>query len=48
VLPVRQAAEFGPLMPHASVHVLDGCGHALTIDCPDQVGALMGGFLRGR
>jgi 4,5:9,10-diseco-3-hydroxy-5,9,17-trioxoandrosta-1(10),2-diene-4-oate hydrolase len=48
VLPVRQAAEFGALMPHAKVHVLDGCGHALTVDCPDQVNALMGGFLRGR
>ena len=48
VLPVRQAAEFGALMPHADVRVLDGCGHALTIDCPDQVSALMGGFLHGR
>jgi 4,5:9,10-diseco-3-hydroxy-5,9,17-trioxoandrosta-1(10),2-diene-4-oate hydrolase len=47
VLPVRQAAEFGALMPHADVHVLDGCGHALTVDCPDQVNALMGGFLHG-
>lgn len=48
VLPVRQAAVFAALMPHADVHVLDGCGHLLTVDCPYQVSALMAGFLHGR
>ena len=48
VLPVRQAATFAAIMPNARAAVLDGCGHALTLDCPDQVNALMTGFLRGR
>jgi 4,5:9,10-diseco-3-hydroxy-5,9,17-trioxoandrosta-1(10),2-diene-4-oate hydrolase len=48
VLPVAQAARFGRLMPAARVRVLDGCGHALTLDCPDRVAALMGDFLDER
>jgi hypothetical protein len=28
--------------------VLDGCGHALTLDCPGQVSTLMKDFLSGR
>lgn len=46
VLPVKQAKRFGSLLPHADVHVLEGCGHALTLDCPDQVTGLMEAFLR--
>ncbi|MFC4909089.1 alpha/beta fold hydrolase [Actinomadura gamaensis] len=46
VLPVRQARRFGTLLPHADVRVLEGCGHALTLDCPDQVSTLMEAFLR--
>jgi 4,5:9,10-diseco-3-hydroxy-5,9,17-trioxoandrosta-1(10),2-diene-4-oate hydrolase len=45
VLPVAQAATFGRLLPHAKVAVLDGCGHALTLDCPGQVTGLMEDFL---
>jgi len=48
VLPVAQAATFGRRLPAAQVHVLDGCGHALTLDCPDQVTTLMREFLRER
>ena len=48
VLPVAQAARFAELMPDARVHVLDGCGHALTLDCPDTVATLMGDFLGDR
>jgi 4,5:9,10-diseco-3-hydroxy-5,9,17-trioxoandrosta-1(10),2-diene-4-oate hydrolase len=47
VLPVSQASTFGRQMPNASVHVLDQCGHALTVDCPARVTALMKGFLDG-
>lgn len=46
VLPVGQAREFERRMPAAQVHELDRCGHALTLDCPDQVNALMTGFVR--
>ncbi|MFF0270747.1 alpha/beta fold hydrolase [Kribbella sp. NPDC004536] len=46
VLPPAQAARFGQLLPNATVHVLDGCGHALTVDCPDQVTPLMAAFLK--
>jgi 4,5:9,10-diseco-3-hydroxy-5,9,17-trioxoandrosta-1(10),2-diene-4-oate hydrolase len=45
VLPVAQAATFGRLLPDAKVSVLGGCGHALTLDCPDQVTGLMEDFL---
>ncbi|MER7000026.1 alpha/beta fold hydrolase [Streptomyces sp. NPDC000410] len=46
VLPAAQADRFGRLLPHAQVTVLDGCGHALTLDCPDRVNRLMEEFLR--
>jgi pimeloyl-ACP methyl ester carboxylesterase len=46
VLPVAQAARFGKLLPNATVRVLPGCGHALTVDCPDQVTPLLAAFLR--
>ncbi|HEY9371684.1 alpha/beta fold hydrolase [Streptomyces sp.] len=46
VLPVAQAARFGRLLPDARVRELDGCGHALTLDCPAPVGRLMEEFLR--
>ena len=45
VLPVAQARRFGNLLPHATVHVLPGCGHALTLDCADQVTPLLQEFL---
>lgn len=48
VLPATRAATFGARMPTATVRVLSGCGHALTLDCPDEVTALMEHFLRAR
>lgn len=45
ILPVAQAARFGQLIPRASVHVLDRCGHAITLDCPEPATALMRDFL---
>ncbi|WP_337758764.1 alpha/beta hydrolase [Kribbella shirazensis] len=46
VLPVAQAARFGDLLPNATVRVLPGCGHALPVDCADQVTLLLAAFLR--
>lgn len=48
VLPVAQAKRFGELLPNAQVHVLDGCGHALTLDCSTAVNGLMEDFLNDR
>jgi 4,5:9,10-diseco-3-hydroxy-5,9,17-trioxoandrosta-1(10),2-diene-4-oate hydrolase len=45
ILPVEQAARFGKLLPNATVRVLPGCGHALTVDCPDRVTRLLAAFL---
>ncbi|WP_112239678.1 alpha/beta fold hydrolase [Kribbella monticola] len=45
VLPVAQAARFGNLLPHATVHTLAGCGHALTLDCADRVTRLLEEFV---
>jgi 4,5:9,10-diseco-3-hydroxy-5,9,17-trioxoandrosta-1(10),2-diene-4-oate hydrolase len=45
VLPVAQAGRFARMLPNATVHTLPGCGHALTLDCPDRVTALLAGFL---
>lgn len=42
---VSQAREFDRLMPTAEIHQLEGCGHALTTDCPDQVNRLLADFL---
>ncbi|MEV7618239.1 alpha/beta fold hydrolase [Streptomyces sp. NPDC089799] len=46
VLPAWQAERFGELLPDARVEVWDGCGHALTLDCPDRVNAAMEEFLK--
>ncbi|MEU4195787.1 alpha/beta fold hydrolase [Kribbella sp. NPDC026611] len=46
VLPVVQAARFGELLPNATVHVLPDCGHALTIDCADQVNQQLTAFIK--
>jgi pimeloyl-ACP methyl ester carboxylesterase len=48
VNPVWQAAEFDRRMPGAEVHRLDGCGHALTTDCTEQVNQLLVDFLLAR
>ncbi|MFI7225892.1 alpha/beta fold hydrolase [Nonomuraea angiospora] len=32
-------------MPAVRVRELDGCGHALTTDCPEQVARLMADYL---
>ena len=45
ILPAAQADRFGELIPGAAVHVLDHCGHAITLDCPDEVTGLMRSFL---
>jgi pimeloyl-ACP methyl ester carboxylesterase len=46
VLASTQATRFGELMPDARVHLLDGCGHALTLDCPGAVTEMLGRFWR--
>lgn len=45
VVPVAYAQTFTDLIPRTELHVLDGCSHALTVDCPDRVADLMAGFL---
>lgn len=45
VLPARQAARFGELLPNATVTVVPGCGHAITLDCPDETTAAIAAFL---
>jgi len=45
VLPVAQARRFGELLPHATVHTLAGCGHALTLDCASRVTPLLEEFV---
>lgn len=48
VLPPAQAAEFGARLPDARVQVLDGCGHAITLDRAARVTTGMTGFLDAR
>lgn len=45
ILPAWQAARFAELIPGAQARVVDGCGHAITLDCPNQLTGLMGAFL---
>ncbi|TDC92501.1 alpha/beta fold hydrolase [Actinomadura sp. 7K507] len=47
ILPVEYAATFEQRLPAVRLHVLDGCGHGLPLDCPSQVNAHMREFLRG-
>jgi pimeloyl-ACP methyl ester carboxylesterase len=48
IVPARQALRLGQLLPDAQVQVLDQCGHAVMLDCPGQVNALLVGFLGQR
>jgi pimeloyl-ACP methyl ester carboxylesterase len=48
IVPVRQAGRIGQLLPDAQVQLLDQCGHAVMLDCPEQVNALLVGFLGQR
>jgi pimeloyl-ACP methyl ester carboxylesterase len=43
--PVGHASAFARAAPHASVHVLEGCGHYPQIELPARVNALIGEFL---
>jgi pimeloyl-ACP methyl ester carboxylesterase len=45
-VPVSRAAVFDDLIPDSRLTVLPGCGHALTLDCPDEVTAALADFLR--
>lgn len=47
VLPAQSARVFAARLPRATVDVLDHCGHALVLDCPDRVSSRMAGFLHG-
>lgn len=40
-----EASEMAHRIPGATAHVLPGCGHNAHEDCPDQVNALLTGFL---
>jgi pimeloyl-ACP methyl ester carboxylesterase len=48
VLPSSQAAGFGRLLPIAQVQVIQGCGHALTLDCAGPVSHMMESFWHDR
>ncbi|NUR83339.1 MAG: alpha/beta fold hydrolase, partial [Nonomuraea sp.] len=43
-LPAWHARRFGELLPDARVEVLDGCAHAVMLDCPGPVNDLLTGF----
>jgi pimeloyl-ACP methyl ester carboxylesterase len=48
IVPVRQALRLGQLLPDSQVQLLDQCGHAVMLECPGQVNALLAGFLGQR
>jgi pimeloyl-ACP methyl ester carboxylesterase len=48
IVPVRQARRLAQLLPDSQVHLLDRCGHAVMLDCPEQVNGLLVGFLGQR
>jgi 4,5:9,10-diseco-3-hydroxy-5,9,17-trioxoandrosta-1(10),2-diene-4-oate hydrolase len=45
VLASWQAGRLARALPHASVHVLLGCGHLLELDCPRQTDRYLASFL---
>ncbi|GAA5771505.1 4,5:9,10-diseco-3-hydroxy-5,9, 17-trioxoandrosta-1(10),2-diene-4-oate hydrolase [Streptosporangium roseum] len=46
IVALWQARRIGELLPDARVHVLDRCGHAVQLDCPEPVNRLLVDFLR--
>jgi pimeloyl-ACP methyl ester carboxylesterase len=48
IVPVWQAARLGRLLPDARVSILDGCGHALQLDCPERASPLLTEFFGDR
>ncbi|WP_214415205.1 alpha/beta fold hydrolase [Sphaerisporangium fuscum] len=46
IVPVWQARRIGALLPDARVQILDRCGHAVQLDCPEPVNRLLLDFLR--
>ncbi|WP_433329658.1 alpha/beta fold hydrolase [Spirillospora sp. CA-294931] len=47
VQPVDRAHRFGRRLPNAEVQILNGCGHAPQLDCPDQVNHRLRAFFAG-
>jgi pimeloyl-ACP methyl ester carboxylesterase len=45
VLAAWQASRLAQALPHASVHVLPGCGHLLKLDCPSPADRYLASFL---
>jgi pimeloyl-ACP methyl ester carboxylesterase len=45
VLAPWQAGRLARALPHASAHILPGCGHLLELDCPGQTERYLAGFL---
>jgi len=45
VLAAWQASRMARALPHASVHVLPGCGHLLELDCSGQADRYLASFL---
>lgn len=43
---ISLTARFEELIPDSTVRLLDGCGHAITEDCADEVSEHMAAFLR--
>jgi pimeloyl-ACP methyl ester carboxylesterase len=37
IQPVERAHRFAELLPRDQTHILDGCGHAPQLDCPELV-----------
>lgn len=44
--PPECSEEIAAGVPGAELHLLDGCGHMLTLEQPERVGALLAGWLR--
>lgn len=45
--PPEHAAEIAALLPQAALHLIEGAGHLPTLETPEQVNALLVGWLAG-
>jgi len=45
IFPLRHAAEIVKTLPHAKLRVIEGCGHWLPLDAPDEVARILSEFL---
>ena len=46
ITPAFVGEEFKKHLPHAELHLIDKCGHAAMMECPDEFNNILDNFLK--